>query len=374
MKYLAFYDIEKNEAENRDLTMSVVTKLNYIFNCIDRNNIDCEIISISGTLNSKPVKAKKIKISDNITLELPFSLGRKNRFVRILDRWQIKLKAFAKLLKIKKNDTLVVYHTMSVVRLVSLAKKIKDFKLIIEVEEIYGDVWNRAEVKKRELKYFRLANKYIFSTELLNEKINTEDKPYVTINGTYGVEKERYTKFNDNKIHIVYAGILEPQKGCLDAVRAAEFLDESYVIHILGYGRDSHKNELERAINEVNSKSNCQVIFEGTRTGEKYIEFLQSCHIGLSPQLTNAGFNEISFPSKVLSYLSNGLRVVSIGITSLRMSKVGGLLFFYEENSPKAIANTIKSIDLNDNYDSREKIKELDIEFTKDILDLIKLK
>ena len=325
-------------------------------------------------MNSKPVKAKKIKISDNITLELPFSLGRKNRFVRILDRWQIKLKAFAKLLKIKKNDTLVVYHTMSVVRLVSLAKKIKDFKLIIEVEEIYGDVWNRAEVKKRELKYFRLADKYIFSTELLNEKINTEDKPYVTINGTYGVEKERYTKFNDNKIHIVYAGILEPQKGCLDAVRAAEFLDESYVIHILGYGRDSHKNELERAINEVNSKSNCQVIFEGTRTGEKYIEFLQSCHIGLSPQLTNAGFNEISFPSKVLSYLSNGLRVVSIGITSLRMSKVGGLLFFYEENSPKAIANTIKSIDLNDNYDSREKIKELDIEFTKDILDLIKLK
>ena len=40
---------------------------------------------------------------------------------------------------------------------------------------------------------------------------------------------------------------------------------------------------------------------------------------------------------------------------------------YYSEDSPKAIAEAIESIDLTESFDSRSKIQELDNEFVKNI-------
>lgn len=371
MKYLAFYDIKENESENRIHYLPSSNKMKYICECIDKLNIPCEIISLSGTKAKVSVSEKTISISENITLKLPKSIGSKNRITKVLDRYLIRLSTLFKLLKMKRNETLIVYHTPATMPLVYLTKKIKKVNLVLEVEEIYGDVWGKHKLSKKEMRYFNLADKYIFPTELLNEKVNTKNKPYTIIHGTYRVEENRKCSFNDNKTHIVYAGTLDPRKGCLDAVRTAEHLDESYEIHILGFGTEKQKEELFEVIDKTNKKSKCKVSFGGLLSGEDYIEFIQSCHIGFCTQTPDAAFTNTSFPSKVLSYMTNGLRVVSIRIKAIEKSAVGDLIYYYDEPNPEAIAKVIKNINFNDNYDGRKIVLDLDENFTNELKNIL---
>ena len=102
-----------------------------------------------------------------------------------------------------------------------------------------------------------------------------------------------------------------------------------------------------------------------------YLKFLQSCQIGLSTQTPEGDYNDSSFPSKVLSYLANGLRVVSIRIPVLERSSIAALLSFYDEDTPEAIAAAIQKIDLTQPYDSRAVIRQLDAQFTNDICVLL---
>ena len=110
---------------------------------------------------------------------------------------------------------------------------------------------------------------------------------------------------------------------------------------------------------------------DGLLNGDDYIHFLQSCDAGFSTQQTDAAFNNTSFPSKVLSYLANGLRVVSVRIPSLERSTVNPLLYYYDGNSPEAIARAVAGIDWKKPYDSRKVIHELDHQFVKGIGELL---
>jgi hypothetical protein len=65
------------------------------------------------------------------------------------------------------------------------------------------------------------------------------------------------------------------------------------------------------------------------------------------------------------------LQVVSIRIKSIENSSVSSLISFYDEDSPSAISEAIKKIDINSSYDSRKKIKELDKTFVEDVKRII---
>ena len=92
--------------------------------------------------------------------------------------------------------------------------------------------------------------------------------------------------------------------------------------------------------------------------------------MGFTTQNSDAAFNETSFPSKVLSYLSNGLRVVSVRIKAIEISKVADLMCFYDGDNPENVANAVKSIDLADEYDSRKELERIDREFVENIVSL----
>ena len=109
-------------------------------------------------------------------------------------------------------------------------------------------------------------------------------------------------------------------------------------------------------------------------SGEDYIRFIQSCDIGLSTQNPDAAFNATSFPSKVLSYLANGLRVVSIRIPAIEQSAVGSKLFYYEKQTPEEIAKAILAVNMNEQYDSRQLIADLAVDFEEKLSYLLEEK
>ena len=208
---------------------------------------------------------------------------------------------------------------------------------------------------------------------LVLDLINESKKPEAYIHGTYKVEHDREVSFNDGKIHIVYAGTFDPRKGGATAAAAAEWLPENYHVHILGFGSDEDTELIKKQINETNVKAKATVTYDGLLSGEEYIQFMQKCQIGLSTQNPNAAFNDTSFPSKILSYMANGLRVVTVRIPAIESSAVGQDVYYYDEQTPQAIAEAVMKIDLNDGYDGRKRIEELDNKFQVDVKGILEV-
>lgn len=372
MKYLSFYDT--SDKEGRARCLATTNKMDYICKSLVAIGENVEIVSASMTSSKGNFKGRVEQIDDGITLKLFSAYKWGNVFQKVWAMILSKLVLFFYLLfHVKRGETLLVYHALGYMSTLRWAKFFKRFKILLEVEEIYGDVTGNKKTVKRELSFFKKADAYIFPTELLNEKINVKNKPYVIIHGTYNVEKSVGKKWNDGRIHCVYAGTFDPRKGGVSAaVSAGKFLDEKYHIHIIGFGSTKDKELLLKSIDEVNQNSKCTVSYDGLLSGEEYIKFLQSCDIGLSTQNPAAQFNDTSFPSKVLSYMANDLRVVSIKIKVLETSAVNDMLYYYEEHTPQAIAAAIQLIDVALPYSAKKRIETLDDLFKKDVKAIIK--
>lgn len=381
LKYLCYYDTPDNTKDNRRYTLSAANVVAYIAEVIAGYNVrDVEIVSIAGSNNRNGCRGSKRVIEKGISLKSFSSLGRGGRIKNKLDFWFLQIKTFLYLLfTLKSEDDLLVYHSTFYMNMVRILRKIRKFNLILQVEEIYADVIGNDALRSKELSFFRLADSYIFPTVLLDKSVNTSGKPAVIIHGTYKVESqgertlfaEENGKSQEKKIHCIYAGTLDPNKGgAAAAAAAAEFLPSNYHVHILGFGTTDQVNYIKQTVKEVAGKKGAALSYEGVLSGEEYIRFLQNCDIGLSTQNPNADFNNTSFPSKILSYLSNGLRVVTIDIPAIHDSAVGGILSYYEEQSAESIAKAILNIDMSQQYDSRRLIRKIADEFSKELLKL----
>ena len=370
IKYIGYYDTSGNSIENRGYSLAATTKMNYICKAINQLGFKVLIVSPSKTSNKKFYRGKQIKIDENNELKLFSTFPSGNKLQRAFNQLAGDLMLFSYLMRqVEKGEIVIVYHSLGLKNIVTLAKKIKKFEVILEVEEIYQDVITcSSHIKKLEYKMLDSGDKFIFPTELLNKKINTQNKPYALIHGTYQVEEDRQVHFGDDKIHIVYAGTFEPKKGgALAAAAAAQYLPENYHIHIIGFGSDKQIKNIKQNVKKINNISKATVTYDGLLKGEDYIRFLQKCHIGLSTQDPKAKYNDTSFPSKILSYMANGLKVVTVRIAAIETSLIGDKVYYYEEQNPKAIAKAILDINLEEKHDSRTTIKDLDKLFKREL-------
>lgn len=372
--YLGYYDLPDGKT---DVVLAATNKMSYIINVLAESGYTVEVVSASASKRGERYTGGTRQVRENVSLTTFDSHTCKNGFARVVNR-RIFLSRLKRYLKnqITAGDTVLIYHSLGYYKLYKwLVERLKA-NVILEVEEIYTDVGKTrfvtSEKEERSLSY---ANAYIFPTQLLDEKINKTHKPTVIIHGTYGVEADKKCKFDDEKIHVqnkriihcVYAGTFDPRKGGAAAAAAAAYLPDSYHIHILGFGSDEEVQKMKALITEISKSSKAKVTYDGLLSGEEYIRFIQSCDIGLSTQNPDAEFNSTSFPSKILSYMANGLRVVSIKIPAIEKSAVGNYMYYYNNQTPEEIAEAIKSVDLNDNYNGREIIAGLDKQFIESI-------
>lgn len=369
--YLAYYGTEKHP---RNVAPAAVTMAQYIIQSLSKVQSPLIVLSPAQAVNKIYYGRELVREQQTEVIFLPsYPFQKHNILMRGCNKIRRQRDLKGELLsQLKDGDTLIVYHSLGLIDVVTQVKKKLKIRLVVQVCEVYADVLNNDSIRKKEFKFFQLADAYIFSSSLLQEKINKSRKKYVICLGTYYTELDRGIKFNDGKIHVVYAGTFDKRKGgAIAAVTAGEFLPENYHLHIIGQGQDSDLKYLLEKIDEVSKKSQAIITYDGLKKGEEYIRFIQSCDIGLSTQNPDAAFNETSFPSKVLSYLANGLRVVSIRIKALEESAVNDLLFYYDENSPQEIAEAVKAVRLDSDYDSRKRIKNLDLEFIRALGNLL---
>lgn len=372
VKYICQYDVHKENTEKRRVFQSGINKVNTIIKTLQALDYGVDIISLSVSLGNGTASSRFLHFDSNATLKIFKSFGRGNLFRKMASyvwhRVQFLLYCFN---NVKKTDKVIVYHTTECSRILYVLKKILGFYLIYEIEEIYADVNGNEKFRKQEYKLFNIADAYIFSTEKLDKLINISHKPSAIVYGPYELRERNYAEEWVERIHVVYAGTFEPSKGVLDAINAARYLNENYCIHILGNGLDSHVRRVKETIEDLSKTTQCEVVYEGEKVGEEFYSFMCSCDIGLSPQDPNALYNTTSFPSKVLTYISCGLRVVSIDIDTIKNSKVSNEIYFYHDQTPKEIAKTIMCVDLSREYKYQEIISDLQQDFKKQLKNLL---
>jgi hypothetical protein len=374
IKYIGFYE-EQNSEKKRVSSLAATNKMDYIYDSIQE--IGCEVCIVSPSwfndsciLDSKIIneenqlKKKKVKFVPSF-----FTPNKLTRFLKIAFSllWLINYLVFF----VKKGEKIIVYHSPWLAFPVLLAKRIKKFYLILEVEEIYYDI---SSINKFftffEKKIIDNADAFLFSTDLLQEKVNgVKNKPNIIIYGNYQVYEELSVPLNDGKIHLVYAGIIDSHKaGAFNAVESALYLNKNYAMHIIGFGE---VELLKSRIEEINKTSQCKVLFDGTKYGDEYIKYCQQCHIGLSTQKMNGAYLDTSFPSKILSYLGMGLRVVSCYVDCVAKSEISDQVSYYMEDTPNAIAESILNIDMSVANNNKLKIMLLDEKFVSNLKKLI---
>lgn len=364
-----YYLIHFDNKTNRNVTPSAITKGKYVASALASCSSEVEIVSLAYPTKDSQDEVY-YQVSENVICHLFKGKYSNNRIIRYLNH-KLYDKKIRKYLKqnVKKDDIVVVYHSLANMKLVKYIKKNITDKIVYEVEEIYGDVINDEKAKIKELKTFKNASSYIFSNDYLNSIINTKQLPYVTCYGTYEIPTLYKEAFNDNLIHCLYAGTLDCQKqGAAIAINTARYLPNNYIIHILGFGTSQDLSYTKNLIDEINKQYGVtKVIYEGVKLNEEYLKFIQKCQIGLSTQNMDASFNDTSFPSKILSYMSNGLEVVSANIGVVKNSKISQYIHFYEVQDEKEIANVILNINLNAKSNNVDVVKELDKEFKEDL-------
>lgn len=369
IKYISFFDTQDSVVK-RNYVTSASNKIEYIAKAIVSIGKEVDIVSISQVQEErfKIYSSKKKQIAEGVSLKLPFSWGGNKGVLRkIKVLWHLVNMFFYLLFYCGKSDVVVVYHSLGYFDIVRWTKNIRKFKLILEVEEVYSDVSHMSSYwRNLEFKMFEIADAFILSNDLLDAKINKYHKPSVVIYGTYQLEQKRVDKYDDRNIHVVYAGTFDPNKaGAQIAISAAEFLPENYYVHICGFGNSEEIKQVKQQIAEMSSKARATITYEGLKKGNEFIEFLQKCHIGLSTQKPEGEYNDTSFPSKILTYMANGLSVVSIRIPVLEQASIVDSLSFYDIPLGKSLADAIMQCDYN--VSQRNLLDKLDKDFKNNL-------
>ena len=371
--YIGYYSCDSIAEEKRSANPAAANKMGYLIHALgEALNEPFTVVSPAGTKEHRFFRGSCAKLPGGVFLRTFPTFSSKHRLLRggghLLTRLSFLLYL---LLKVRREEHLLVYHSLAYQNVIRWICKLKKCRLTIEVEEIYSDVTGNTRQRESEINYLQTADSYLYITELLRNEVDAQ-KASVLYHGTYRALPDYGMRFDDDRIHVVYAGTFRKAKGGVyTAIAAAEYLDHRYTLEILGGGSEEENAAVQELIREVSEKTKCKIKYVGYKSGKDFDSYIQACHIGLSTQQAVSKFNATSFPSKVLMYMSNGLRVVSVRIPAVETSAVGDRVYYYDKQDPKEIARVIRSVTLDDGYDSRAHLNVLHRNFVEQLKRLL---
>lgn len=371
MIYYVVYYNHKDEISQRVSNFAGEDKVDYICEVFDRIGEDVMILSNTKSIINKFLR-RKIYQDGNRKILMFASLPKTNRLIHAVDVvYGFCQLSYFLIKNVTNEDIVLVYHSLGYRNLIKKIRRIKRFRYILEVEELFQFFDSANSYKKKENIVFSEPDGFIFSNLILNEKINTSYKPSVIINGIYKKEEDYKVTKDDGIIRVVYAGNLEIQKGVDYVIRAAMKLNGRFELCVIGFGSEQDRKRVKALIEEVNAESSCHVRFDGVLKGKDYLKYLQKCDIGICIQNPRDEFNFYEFPSKIFSYMSNGLNVVVNKLEQIEKSYVNEYVTYAESTSPEDIARAIiHASELN--IDATKVMEKLDCKFLNDMKQLLK--
>lgn len=370
MKIIHYICTYTNNNLNRDLLTfpSAITKIEYIKGALKEASYKVVLFSIAeGQVhNNKFIKADHFKIDEQEEQIYINTFGRRNLIIKSISRlWMLMQLLFYLLFKVKKNEDILIYHSVAIMSIISIVRVLTTKSIYFEIEESFAAAYGESQSRiTAECKYWQNVSGYICVNDIIAEKCQLKGKVAVCY-GEYNSKVNSNNEKEKNKIQILYAGVIEKEgTDAFIAVETALYLRQDYFVNILGYGEDSNIHLLLKRIKEVNSLLGYNgVNYFGCLSGDEYITFLQKCHIGLTTRVLNDSLSDYTFPSKTLVYLCNNLIPVCSPISCIKKSEISEYVSFCEEITPQSVAKTILAIDHNKTIDYSDIINQLNKKF-----------
>lgn len=375
--YVGYYDILRNGQQIRNYSLAAAKKMNFVFESVAELGYHVDVVSPSfiKTRDNVKVNQTREKLESNVDLVLTPSWGAKNKISRIARVLYSNFWLFSYLLKnTQKNTPVLVYHNYALALPVLVAQKIKKFHLILEIEEQYSMVWKLTSYQKwKENALLKKGKKdTLVVSELLAEKLGVEN-PIVSY-GSYSAFKgtipERFV--GDGRTRLVYTGSIDKVKGsAFTAIEAMKYLPDNYELKISGSVAAKDKNNFDELIKQTNKGCGRNAVeYLGLLDEQQYEKLLLSANIALNPQ-KEGGFGQYLFPSKILTYMSYGLPVVSTRGESIVKSKVADLITFSEGFDGKSVADAIQNVVVQDCTIYQSRLDELGDEFSEELANIL---
>lgn len=347
--YVGAYDKLRNGKQEREYSLAAAKKMDYLCHILTGLGNSVEIVSPAYCNKSGKNKYGQIKeqIEENVVLTLTPTWEANNKISRATRAIYARIWLFTYLLKnCGKKDRVIAYHQYYSAIPVLLARFFKQFHLILEIEEQYSMVWKLTKFQKwRENLFLNAKNKKcVVVSELLKERLNIKDA--IISYGSYSYYKGdvRPKGLNEDKL-LVYTGSIDKVKGsAFTAIETMKYLPSNYKLEISGPVTERDKKEFESLIYSVNKQyGRNKVVYRGVLNDDQYQELLLNADIALNPQ-SDGEFGNYLFPSKILTYLSYGLPVVSTKGASIVVSKLANVITFADDFTPASVAKAIKNI------------------------------
>ncbi len=365
--YLGYY-VTESQRNKLQLFPSCFSKIEYVADKLEQLGAQVRLVSAASAKKGTLFGGGRVSLSEKRTLRYFSSFGIKGALFRKMNvvwlRFQLLLYI---LFCVKKKDVLLVYHSLFYAPVLKVAQKYFGKKFVLEIEDVYSSVTEEAKkFKTYEWEFFKYAESYLCVNDILAKKLPAEKKKIVSY-GNYSVYP-KFAKPDTDCIRLVYAGVIESYRGAAAmAVETMQHLDERYRLDVMGFGSKEEVEKLKNMIQEMNQEKGYECVrFLGMLQGEAYYAALQRCHIALSTHKydeENMESADHTFPSKLLVYLGNNLRIIAQEIECLKASALSDYIVFYPGADSAAIAKTIEAIDLNVQYSSTEFVEKLDADF-----------
>lgn len=323
---------------------------------------DLRLISLSP--RKKCGRGRKIRAGYG-TMKTLFSFGTGNGIAKKLNVILRKLYLFFLFrCVIRSRDNVILYHSYAYTRFIGKYCAVKKKRIVLEVEEVYG--YNAVEDKPYladEIASIKRFQKFILVNDYIAPELGIPEEDRVV---SYGVVDPDYEKcerrFDREHIHVLYAGTIDMKKiGAASAVKSAEYLSDRYVLHIAGFGKEEAQKQLAQLIEENNRhEDRCRIEYHGMLKGEPLNALLDSCDIGISTNVMRPNFANNTFPSKIMTYMTHGLKVVSGYADAFRDAKIARNWSFFYSHEPKEIAFAIERAADTEATDDRPVLREVD--------------
>ena len=377
MNIVAIYPVGSADTTDGISTKPVV---DFIVESLTANSIEPHIISPRLVSGDEPsLQEGRITIENGGVVTFPFSLKNRGttrpRGLGLIRLWWWLIKTI--LTNTKPGERVIVYHSMRYIVPVYLLQLFGRIRVILYVGEFFQTLYPMRRWKRRlENSYIKGADAYILVTQLLVdqvEQLRTKPFDYAVLYGPYVreqslVQEKEYVEI----IRLLYVGKISKDKGIERTLQLAQYLDDRFEIRILGYCESYDEEFLRTTIAESNATHRCKITFDGLKHGIEYKMYVQSCDLGLVLQDMDASYNANSFPSKILSFISNGLEVLAPAIPTIATSPLAHSLYLYEDEAPEAIAQTIRDIDFTQRRSNPGVLDNLKNTFIEELRSLIK--
>lgn len=185
------------------------------------------------------------------------------------------------------------------------------------------------------------ADSYVFLTKQMNDILNTNNKPYIVIDGIVNDEKDVEINIPDKKV-IMYAGNLSSQYRI--PYLLSEFEKSKHDnLELWLCGKGDAEDDIIAA-----SKRDKRIKYLGFLSKEQLATVEREVAFYINPRVNNGEYTKYSFPSKNLEYLLAGKPVIAYKLDG--MSDEYDDIFMYINESDDSLNEVLEKIaNMNNN-------------------------